>query len=95
MMFIFFDYEFRIGTFYVKRVYCCCVRDDERVSHKTEDPTGTHQMASVAILIGRALVNALVFTSSSYLFSRLSKDSIDKERIRHNLVIEQVVWEQK
>ena len=37
-------------------------------------------MESVAMLIGGALANALVFTGSSYLFHRLSKDSIDKER---------------
>ena len=37
-----------------------------------------------------ALVNGLAFTSSSYLFSRLSKDSIDKGRKRHDLVIEQL-----
>ena len=36
------------------------------------------------------LVNALAFTSSSYLFLRLSKDSIDAERKRHDLVIEQL-----
>ena len=47
-------------------------------------------MVSVAMLIGGALANALAFTSSSYLFSRLSKDSIDKERKRHDLVIEQL-----
>ena len=32
------------------------------------------------MLIGGALANALVFTGSSYLFSRLSKDSIDAEK---------------
>ena len=37
-------------------------------------------MGSVAILIGGALANALAFTGSSYLFHRLSKDSIYKER---------------
>ena len=42
------------------------------------------------MLIGGALTNALAFTSSSYLFSRLSKDSIDKERMRHDLAIEQL-----
>ena len=42
------------------------------------------------MLIGGALPNSLAFTSSSYLFSRLSKDSIDKERKRHDLVIEQL-----
>ena len=47
-------------------------------------------MASIAMLIGGALVNALAFTSSSYLFSRLSKDRIDKERKRHNFAIEQL-----
>ena len=42
------------------------------------------------MLIGGALANALVFTGSTYLFSRLSKDSIDKERKRHDLAIEQL-----
>ena len=57
-------------------------------------------MASVAMLIGGALANALAFTSSSYLFLRLFKDSIDKERKRHDLAIEelqkaQIEWAQK
>ena len=42
------------------------------------------------MLIGGALANALSFTGSSYLFMRLSKDSIDKGRKRHNAVIEQL-----
>ena len=42
------------------------------------------------MLIGGALANALAFTGSSYLFHRLSKDSIDKERKRHNAVIEKL-----
>ena len=42
------------------------------------------------MLIGGALANTLAFTSSSYLFSRLSKDSIDAKRKRHDLVIEQL-----
>ena len=42
------------------------------------------------MLIGGALVNALAFTSSSYMFSRLSKNSINAERKRHNLAIEQL-----
>ena len=42
------------------------------------------------MLIGGALANALAFTRSSYLFSRLSKDSIDAERKRHDLAIEQL-----
>ena len=52
------------------------------------------------MLIGGALANALAFTGSSYLFHRLSKDSIDAERKRHNLVIEalqaaQMEWTHK
>ena len=37
-------------------------------------------MASIGFLIGGALVNALAFTGSNYLFSSLSKELIDKER---------------
>ena len=47
-------------------------------------------MASVVMLIGGALANALAFTGSSYLFHRLSKDSVDAERKRHDLAIEQL-----
>ena len=42
------------------------------------------------MLIGGALANTLAFTGSSYLFNRLSKDSIDTERKRHDLAIEQL-----
>ena len=42
------------------------------------------------MLIRGALANALAFTGSSYLFHRLSKDSIDAERKRHDVVIEQL-----
>ena len=52
------------------------------------------------MLIRGALANALAFTGSSYLFHRLSKDSIDKERKRHDLAIEklqaaQIEWAHK
>ena len=47
-------------------------------------------MVSVALIIGGALASAIAFTGSSYLFSRLSKDSIDKERKRNELVTEQL-----
>ena len=47
-------------------------------------------MASVAMLTGGALANALAFTGSSYLFHRLLKDGIDKERKRHDVAIEQL-----
>ena len=57
-------------------------------------------MASVAMLIGGALANALAFTGSSYLFHRLSKDSIDAKRKRHDAAIEklkaaQIEWGHK
>ena len=57
-------------------------------------------MASVAMLIREALVNALAFTGSSYLFHRLSKDSIDAKRKRHDAAIEklqkaQIEWAHK
>ena len=40
------------------------------------------------MLIGGALANALAVTGSSYLFTRLSKDSIDAKRKRHDDAIE-------
>ena len=57
-------------------------------------------MASVVMLIGGALVNALAFTGSGYLFHRLSKESMDAKRKRHNLAIEklqaaQIEWAHK
>ena len=45
-------------------------------------------MASIGFLIGGALINALAFTGSNYLFSSLSKESIDKGRKRHDKTIE-------
>ena len=42
------------------------------------------------MFIGGALANALAFTGSGYLFSRLSKDSIDAEGKGHDLAIEQL-----
>ena len=57
-------------------------------------------MASVVMLIRGALVNALGFTGSSYLFHRLSADNIDAERKRHDAAIEalqaaQLEWAHK
>ena len=57
-------------------------------------------MASIGFLIGGALVNALAFTGSNYLFSSLSEESIDKERKRHDKAIEdlqqpQIEWAKK
>ena len=42
------------------------------------------------MLIRGALANALAFTSSSYLFHRLLKDSIAAERKRHDAAIEKL-----
>ena len=47
-------------------------------------------MASVAMLIGGALTNALAFTGSSNLFHRLSADNIDAKRKRYDVAIEQL-----
>ena len=57
-------------------------------------------MASVAMLIGGALANALALTGSSYLFHRLSADNIDAKRKRHDVAIEklqaaQIEWAHK
>ena len=45
-------------------------------------------MASIGFLIGGALINALAFSGSNFLFSSLSKEPIDKERKRHDKAIE-------
>ena len=42
------------------------------------------------MLIRGALANTLAFTGSSYLFHRLSVNSIDAEKVRHDLAIEQL-----
>ena len=52
------------------------------------------------MLIGGALANALAFTGGNYLFHRLSKESIDAEKKRHDSVIEalqtaQLEWAHK
>ena len=57
-------------------------------------------MASIAVLIRGALANALAFTSSSYLFHRLSADNIDAERKIQDEAIEalqkaQIEWTHK
>ena len=57
-------------------------------------------MASIAMLIGGALANALAFTGSSYSFHKLSADNIYAERKRHDAAIEalqkaQIEWTHK
>ena len=36
-------------------------------------------MASIGLLIGGALINALAFSGSNFLFGSISKESINKE----------------
>ena len=45
-------------------------------------------MASIGFLMGGALVNALAFSGNNFLFSSLSKESIDKEQKIHDKAIE-------
>ena len=57
-------------------------------------------MASIGFLIGGALINALAFSGSNFLFSSLSKESIKKEQKRHDKAIEdmqraQIEWAKK
>lgn len=60
-------------------------------------------MASIAMLVGGAFVNALAFSGSNFLFSRLQSShskAIDKERKRHDQAMEQLQaaharWSQK
>ena len=54
-------------------------------------------MASIGLPIGGALINALAFSGSNFVFSSLSKESINKERKRHDKAIEdlqraQIEW---
>ena len=57
-------------------------------------------MASIGFLIGGAIINALAFSGSNFLFSTLSKETIDKEQRRHYKAMEdmqrvQIEWAKK
>ena len=57
-------------------------------------------MASVALLVGGALVNALAFSGSNYLFSKLDQGDTAEEQKRHDKAMEQLQtaqaeWSQK
>ena len=57
-------------------------------------------MASIGFLIGSTLINALAFSQTNFLFSSLSKESVDKERKRQDKAIEnlqraQLEWAKK
>ena len=47
-------------------------------------------MASIAMMLGGALANALAFTGSSYLFSSLHKEDLAREQKRHDLAVERL-----
>ena len=47
--------------------------------------------SAVAMMIGGAVVNALAFSGSNYLFSHMGKsDDAEKERERHDKAVEQL-----
>ena len=59
-----------------------------------------NKMASVAMLVGGALVNALAFSGSYYLFSLAHRSGIEEECKHHDKVVEQIQaaqaeWSQK
>jgi len=47
-------------------------------------------MATLAMLLGGALVNALAFSGSNYLFSKLRSSEAEVERKRHDKALEQL-----
>ena len=53
--------------------------------------------SAIAMMVGGALVNALAFTRSNFMFSKMGKDG---ERERHDKAVEQLeaaqaVWSKK
>ena len=47
-------------------------------------------MASIAMLVGGAMVNALAFSGSNYLFFMLRSSDLNEERKRHDQAVEQL-----
>ena len=47
-------------------------------------------MASVAIVIGGAVVNALAFSGSNCLFAKIGKGEAEEERKRHDQALEKL-----
>ena len=46
-------------------------------------------------MIGEAIVNALAFSRSNYLFSSTNKKYVDEERKRHDLAVEKLQKDQE
>ena len=51
-------------------------------------------MATIAMMIGGAIVNAVAFTGGNYLFSMANKSGAQEEAKRHNAAIEKLNKEQ-
>lgn len=47
-------------------------------------------MATVGLLVGGAIINALAFSGSNYLFSMLRSSGLEEERRRHDQAVEQL-----
>ena len=47
-------------------------------------------MASAIMMIGGAVVNALAFSGSNFVFSQMGDDDAEKERERHDKAVEQL-----
>ena len=47
-------------------------------------------MASIAMMVGGAVVNALAFSGSNYLFSKLNRHDSTEEIKRHNAAMEEL-----
>ena len=63
-----------------KLVAIVAMSDFTRLSNQEKIiPNNIQGMASIGFLIGGAIINALAFSGSNFLFSSLSKESIDKE----------------
>lgn len=45
---------------------------------------------AIAMMVGGAIVNAIAFSGSNFLFSSLKKSEIDAERKRHDLALEEL-----
>lgn len=57
-------------------------------------------MASIAMLLGGAVANALAFTGSNFLFSLFKNSGVEEERRRHDVAVEklqaaQAAWVKK
>ena len=52
-------------------------------------------MASIALIVRGAVINALAFGGSNYLFSQLQGSKVDKEGKRHDLAIKRLTAAQQ